>query len=174
MTISILWNDYHIQLKAFISKRINDTETVNDILQSVFLKIHSELENKKRIGNIKAWLFRITRNTIIDFYRTKKISEVLPDNILEEDNKDSVAENVAGSIRFFINQLNDESKKILILSEIKGMSQKEISKVMGLPYSTIKSKVQRARTKVKQMMLDCCHYEFDKFGKPVDYICKNC
>ena len=88
----------------------------------------------------------------------------------------SVSEDVARSIRFYINQLEEPFRQALILSEIRGMSQKEIADKLNISYSGIKSRIQRGREKVKKMMLDCCHYEFDRYGNLMDYKCrdKNC
>jgi RNA polymerase sigma-70 factor, ECF subfamily len=174
MTSDVLWNDYHQQLRSFIAKRIKEMDSVEDILQNVFLKIHNDMAKKRRIGNIKAWLYQITRNTIIDFYRTRKINDSISEDIIDEYSDESVLRNVAGSIRFFINRLEEPYKKIMVLSEIRDLSQRDISLKLGLPYSTVKSRVQRARAKVKEMMLDCCHYEFDKRGNVIDYNCKRC
>jgi RNA polymerase sigma-70 factor (ECF subfamily) len=52
----------------------------------------------------------------------------------------------------------------LCLTEIEGMSQKEYAEMKGLSYSGAKSRVQRAREELKQMLLQCCHYQFDKYG----------
>ena len=85
-----------------------------------------------------------------------------------------VLEQIAASIRFFINQLDEPMRKLMIRSELKGESQIEIAKKLDMPYSTVKSRIQKGRELVKQMMLDCCHYEFDRRGSVIDYECRQC
>ncbi len=79
MNIEDLWDQFHQPLKTYISHRVNDQSIVDDLLQIVFMKIQVHLPNLIDEQKIDSWIYRITRNTIIDFYRTKKTSEILPD-----------------------------------------------------------------------------------------------
>lgn len=72
MNIEDLWDQFHQPLKTYISHRVNDQSIVDDLLQIVFMKIQVHLPNLIDEQKIDSWIYRITRNTIIDFYRTKK------------------------------------------------------------------------------------------------------
>lgn len=63
-----------------------------------------------------------------------------------------------------MDDLPEEFCEALCLTEIEGMSQKEYAELKGLSYSGAKSRVQRARVLLKNMLLKCCHYQFDKYG----------
>jgi RNA polymerase sigma-70 factor, ECF subfamily len=63
----------------------------------------------------------------------------------------------------------DEYRQALLLTEYKGLTQRELAERLGLSFSGAKSRVQRAREKLKAMLLDCCHFEFDRLGKVIDY-----
>lgn len=174
MTTDIIWNQYANQMRTFIRSQIHDEQTTDDILQNVFVKIHSDVTQIDKIGNMKAWLYRMVKNMMVDYFRSLKHTSEIDDSISEETISEPIIENVASSIRFFINQLDEPLRKLMILSELKGYSQIEISKELNIPYSTIKSRIQKGRHLVKEMLLDCCHYEFDRRGTVIDYECKKC
>jgi len=129
------------------------------------------------VGNLKNWVYSIARNTIIDYYRKKKeftseIGEAV--YIHEEDSKD-VAIELGQCISSFISELPEDYKTIMILSEIEGISQKDISEQLGMNYVTVRSKIQRGRKKLKVLISDCCTVFQGGKGSILDYVEKgNC
>ncbi|GHO94882.1 hypothetical protein KSF_049300 [Reticulibacter mediterranei] len=67
-------------------------------------------------------------------------------------------------------------RQALILTEYQGLTQKELSLRLGISFSGAKSRVQRAREKLRQMLLDCCHFELDRRGHVINYQsrCQRC
>lgn len=177
MTTERVWKSYHNQLRTFIRSRVSDETLVDDLLQSVFLKIHSKLASLQSSEKLTSWLYQITRNVLVDHYKSKgKLAEANLDMIEDESSSETEqsVEKIAMSIRFFILQLDEPFRKTMILSELVGMKQNDIAKQLGEPYSTIKSRVKKGRELVKELMLACCHYEFDRSGKPIDFECRHC
>ncbi len=72
-----------------------------------------------------------------------------------------------------MNDLPPEYCEALCLTELEGLSQKEYAEKIGIPYSSAKSRVQRSRILLKDMLMRCCHYEFDKYGTILS-ISQNC
>ena len=149
MNIEDLWDQFHQPLKTYISQRVNDQSIVDDLLQIVFMKIQVHLPNLIDEQKIDSWIYRITRNTIIDFYRTKKTSEILPDDLhfnnrAEEEN---FTKEATVCIRSTIKRLPEKYREALELTEFQGLSQKELSEKLGISYSGAKSRVQRGRGK---------------------------
>ena len=75
-----------------------------------------------------------------------------------------------------INSLPEKYKQALILTEFQNLTQKELAERMGLSVSGAKSRVQRARIKLKELLLGCCSLEFDHYGNVIDYEhkCSDC
>ena len=71
MTTSI-WNEFSQELLGFIKARVNNEQNAEDILQEVFIKIHTKIDTIHKHQKIASWVYQITRNAIIDFYRKKK------------------------------------------------------------------------------------------------------
>ena len=122
---------------------------------------------------------RIQRN-VFSYFRNSKISENIPlDSHQDEDeiNMDATAE-VGSWVSLFIKGLPEKYQEAIFLSEIKGMSQKDLATHLGISYAGAKSRVQRAKEKLKNLFTDCCHIQTDGYGNIIEYqsknTCKNC
>lgn len=167
---SKIWDQFANELKWFISSKINNKLEVEDLLQEIFVKIHANIDSLRDDSKIRAWIYQITRNSIIDYYRTKKpVSENITEISVPFEEEDNLTNELAESIRKMINNLPDKYAEALCLNECNGLSQKEIAQKMSLSYSTVKSRIQRGREMLRDDLMRCCHYEFDKYGKLIDY-----
>lgn len=168
---SEIWENFYRELKRFVENRISNKSHTDDILQEVFIKIHNNIETLKDEAKIKSWIYQITRNTIIDFFRNlKKHSDDFPEvNFFENIDEEGPRDRIAISIKELIDNLPEKYKEAITLTEIEGLNQKELSERLGISLSGAKSRVQRARQMVKDELMNCCHYEFDKYGTLVDY-----
>lgn len=170
-----IWKEFSTKLKQFILKRVSDKDDAEDILQEVFMKIHSNIGTLRDKSKIQSWIYTITRNTIIDYYRSQKPMLELPETLLEtlpvkEDPiKSDVIKEVSQCIKTLVNYLPDKYRKALILTEYQGLIQKKMGEKLGLSPSGAKSRVQRARAKLKEMLLQGCHRQLEQIGIPVDY-----
>jgi len=68
-----------------------------------------------------------------------------------------------------VKSLPEQDRQALVLTEYQGLTQKELSERLGLSFSGAKSRVQRAREKLKQQLLECCHFELDRRSHIIDY-----
>jgi len=160
------WQNHKKQLKSYIDKQIDDPHLVEDILQEVYIKASHNLHQLSVKGSLKSWLYTITKNTIMDYYRKRKNYEELPEDIPQET-KDPIDENhkmLAGCIRPLLLELPEKYRIPLELAELEGMSQKDIAAKLGLSLSGAKSRVQRSRKKLHEIMLTCCDFEISKGG----------
>ena len=179
--IEAVWNEYYDQLLRFISKRVPEKATAEDLLQNVFLKMLTNIESLKDSTKIKSWLFQITRNAIVDYYRKAQRPGNIAESLPEENDEisDDVMEEVESWVAPFINRLPEKYREALILSEIKGMSQKEMALYLGISYSAAKTRVHRGRLLLKQKLTECCIFYTDKYGNIMNYesnpnYCKSC
>lgn len=165
-----LWKEFSAHLRQFILKRTPDESTADDILQEVFVKIHSRIHTLKDIQRLRGWIYQIVRHAIIDFYRTKNVTAELPEttNCLEKSENNNEVD-VLPCIEAMVDRLPEKYRQAVILTIYQGLTQKEMGERLGLSLSGAKSRSQRAREKLKDMLMECCHFELDKFGKIIDY-----
>lgn len=166
-----IWTEFSNQLRSFILHHISDISTADDILQDVFIKIHSQIDTLRDDMKIRAWVYQIARNTIIDYYRKRKVNVENLDTINKVDDNfnDSPAQEIALGLEEMVNDLPEKYAQALILTEFQGLTQKDLAKKIGLSVSAAKSRVQRARAILKDSLMKCCHFEFDCFGTIIDY-----
>ncbi len=168
--IETLWEQMHGRLCRFVCSRFADEADAEDILQDVFLKIHTNLEAVRDTERVESWMYQIARNSIADFYRSRRRLTSLPELAVSDDYpEEDAAESLAPSIRDIVESLPEPYRQALILTEYQGLSQKELAERLGISLSGAKSRVQRARQKIKDILLACCHFEFDARGLVYDY-----
>ena len=76
---------------------------------------------------------------------------------------------MGGCLLPMIRALPETCREAVMLSEIEGLTQKEVAARQGLSLPGAKTRVQRGRAMMKQMLLGCCHFEFDSRGTVIDY-----
>lgn len=168
-----LWKDFSDRLMGFILKRVRNRHDAEDILQDVFIKIHNGINKLEEKDKMQSWVYQIARNTIIDYYRRQTdvtvTSEIYEDIVDESITSQINNEEIASCLIPMIDQMPERYKQAVTLTEINGFSQKEMADKLGLSLSGAKSRVQRGRDKLKEMLLECCHFEFDRLGNILDY-----
>lgn len=166
-----LFRSFSSRLKLFIRKRVQDEATADDILQDVFLKIHSRIETLQDETKLESWIFQITRNVIVDHYRSRFSAQESIDRNepFEMPAEDNITEKFSEGIREMVDQLPAQYREALVLAEFEGLTQQAVADRLGLSLSGAKSRVQRARAMLKDMLMKCCHFEFDRYGTILDY-----
>ena len=167
----MVWKEYHENLLGFIRSRVGDFAAAEDILQDVFVKIYSKIDTLKQNAKLKGWIYQITRNAIIDYYRSHKIMHELPDTLTapEIDKNEISRRDIESCLVPMIQNLPDTYREAVMLSEIEGETQKDVAEKQGLSLSGAKARVQRGRKMLKEMLLGCCRFEFDHQGNIMDY-----
>ncbi len=171
----LIWNEYHNKLHRFIQSRVTDASIAEDILQEVIIKVHSRIDTLKDDNKIQNWLYQIARNTIIDYYRSQKQTQELPETLTnpEQNPIDKARQEIGTCLLPFIESLPENYRQTLTLSEMEGLTQKAVAAKQGLSLSAAKARVQRGRAMMKKMLLECCRFELDRKGKMIDYESKN-
>lgn len=170
-----IWNQFKDELLRFILSRVKDKDIAHDLLQDVFVKIHSKSDSLSDNDKLTSWIYQITRNTIIDYYRkrgTQKKEQEILQYIPESDN--SFNHELFCCLIPFIDELPEKYKDALINTSYGSLSQKEYAEQLNLSYSATKSRIQRARSQLKDTFVKCCAIESDKYGNIIEVKKKNC
>ena len=173
------WNDLTVDLRKFISRRITNRADAEDVLQEALVKIHRNVERLAADSNVYAWVYRVTRNSIVDHYRKHRpdvsldTAADLPEDLAKEVASRDVMGEIADCLQPMIAYLPAKYREALVLADLEGLTQGEVAARLGLSLSGAKSRVQRAREQLKKILFDCCQFEFDCRGKVVEYRCKN-
>ncbi len=147
---------------------LNNYEDANDVAQEVFIRVYKSIKNFKGESSFSTWLYRITTNVCLDELRKRKNKNVvsIDEDIPFDDGEvtrqivddgptpDIIAEKkeVREIVNEAIGQLSEEHKTVIILRELQGLSYEEISKIINCPRGTVKSRINRARSALKNIL----------------------
>jgi RNA polymerase sigma-70 factor (ECF subfamily) len=173
LSVEQAWTDYQKQLFSFIRSKVNTAEDAEDILNDVFLRL-TKTANKDPLPNpISGWLYQVTKNRIVDYYRAKKHFDPLPTELAIEAQETTTIKQLSNCILPMIHALPEHYQRPLFLSEIEGKKYKEIAIELKLSVSAIKSRILRGRAKLLKSMTNCCTLYHNKTGEVIDYETKN-
>ena len=178
MKTKTVWDLYATDIKYFILSKVKDEVIADDLLQETFIKVHVKLDSLKDVGKIKPWVFSIARYTVMDYFRSHKLKDIIADDALasEEVHPDHTKEDC---LRGIIKSLPKKYRDPLILFDIQGLKQAQIADQLQLPLPTVKSQIRRARKLIAQGFVDCCDFKINDHGYLVGEVqeredCKVC
>ena len=176
---SSMWEQLHTGLRAFIAKRVGNEAEIEDLLQEVFLRVHQNAESLQEPERMVSWVFQITRNAIIDHYRSaerrRELLAGLATEIEQEKNVMAVEEESEGKyelshcLRPMIDRLSPEYREAIRLVELEGLTNQEAATKLGLSLPGMKSRVQRGRQQIRKMLDECCLIELDRRRGVVEF-----
>jgi RNA polymerase sigma-70 factor (ECF subfamily) len=173
INIDQLWQAYKDQLRQFLHARINNSADVDDVLQEILIKSYQKLDTVQQPSKVQSWLFQIARNTLIDYYRKSRadLTDIDIDRLSvgSEDTEEyeQTRQELSRCLRPFLSQLPDKYREAITLVDFQGISQKALAHEQGLSHSAVKSRVQRGRKMLGELVTDCCRYQVDARGNPI-------
>ena len=170
-----IWSELGDRVKAFVRKRVNDRHAADDIAQDVMLKVQAQLDALPPEDKLPAWVMAVARNTVIDHYRARtlrnhtKVDAIEPADEAAETQQQDALHELAPCLARMVEHLPDPYREAMKLADFEGLSQQEVADRAGISLSGAKSRVQRARQMLREMIQDCCRIERDGRGNVVDY-----
>ena len=150
-----LYTDYRDKVFGYLLGKTGNRDTAEDLCSDVFLKIYEKLDSfDETKASLSTWIFTVMRNTLIDFYRTRKVLEEVPEDVTDES---SVEEEVCDNeelelLAKALETLEERERDIVILHYYSGVSLKEIASRMGISYSYSKVLHNKALAALKKRM----------------------
>jgi RNA polymerase sigma-70 factor (ECF subfamily) len=164
------------RLRQFVRARVASAADVDDILQSVFLRIHQNSQSLRQVDRLESWVFQIARNAVADFFRQRPALSATEAALVAEaapENEENANREVAGCIAALIDCLPDDQRRAVSLYELQGVSQADIAHRESISLSAAKSRVQRGRRNLEAILLECCRFQLDTHGNVLEYDAAN-
>lgn len=160
------WQAHHPELLRFVADRVPDSQEAHDLVQEVFLRATRLDQGLCGVENRRAWLFQVARNLLIDRYRTARDEIPLEDEPALADVADDLApvEALSQCLPRVLGELSPEDREAITLCDIEGLSQQALADRLGLSLPAAKSRVQRARRRLREQMVSACQVQFDELG----------
>jgi RNA polymerase sigma-70 factor (ECF subfamily) len=158
------WQQYEVSLKAWLMKQSQNSALTEDILQETFIKALKQPKKICSLDNPKAWLFHVARNTLIDHQRTSHIATEPPDELTSlADENDPINAMQTCLIRA-LPELHDEDRHIIECCDLNGMPQLDYARLHALSLPSTKSRLRRARQRLKTHLTTACQVKFSHLG----------
>lgn len=147
--------DYRDKVRRYISGKVQNIHDVEDLTSDVFVKVYEKLEKFDcEKASVSTWVYTITRNTVIDFYRTNKTCEELPETLVSDDCVDEnvIREESLSELCDALEKLDERSRDLIIFRYYKGLTLKEVAEKMSISYSYAKLLHNNALAKLKDFL----------------------
>lgn len=165
------WSRHEAELRRFLRHRAGSDAEGDDLLQEVFLRALRQTKGLCGIDNPRAWLFHAARNLLIDRLRLTKAQVPLPEDLAAEPAEAPPAvDGLSQCLPRVLSELAPEDREALTLCDIEGMTQHDFARLKGITLPAAKSRVQRARTRLKARMTEACQVSFETNGEVAAFV----
>lgn len=172
-TLLSIWSRHEPELRGWLRARMPVSSDVEDVLQDSFVKAMGQGDRVSDVKQPRAWLFEITRNTMIDRLRAQKPLAPLPTDwheLPEEPTERDTVDTLVACVPRVLSELGAQDREAIELCDLQGMSQAEFARRKGLSLPAAKSRVQRARQRMRERMAQGCQVSFDPGGRVDDFV----
>ena len=153
--ITEIYKTYHDRVMGYIYARLRSKADAEDLCQDVFMKVHSKLESfDPGKASISTWIFSITRNSVIDFYRRSHPSIEMDENIPEDGtiDDDLLNNETLEELAAALTELSPQLREIVVLRYYDGLPLTEIGKKLDLSYGAVKLRHAKALNALRGFM----------------------
>jgi RNA polymerase sigma-70 factor (ECF subfamily) len=169
--LQTIYDQFQPRIRRYLSRMVGPTDA-EDLTQEVFIKVGQALPSFRGESTVSTWIYRIATNTAFDRLRSASVQraaraalELLP---LATEQPPGIDEDLGRKemnecIRRFIDTLPPPYRSVVVLSEDEGLTNQQIADVLGVSLETVKIRLHRARTRLKnQLGSGCTFYRDDR------------
>ena len=177
MTISDKdWTRFEQKLRSYVARRV-EAGYVDDLAGEILLRLVRRESDWQSAKSPVAWMYRVATNVVTDHYRRHAAEHRFVENrdlsdlsdATEDEDDITPQKELALCLVPLIEKLPPPYRQALQLVDIKELQQAQAAAQLGLSLSGMKSRVQRGRIKLKELLLACCAIELNRQGSIVDY-----
>lgn len=167
MTVPCLldaWSTHEAELLRYLRHHVRPPAEAEDVLHDLFLKALRQGERFCAVNNPRAWLFEVARNVLVDRARGGRNSEPLPDDLAAPEVELAAVDGLSACLPRVLRELAAEDREAIELCDLGDMTQGRFAELKGLSLPGAKSRVQRARQRLRAQLLRSCQVRFDEAG----------
>lgn len=164
------WTAHAGELRGYLRHRLGRPEDADDLLQEVFIKALRQGSAFCTIDNPRAWLFHVARNALADRLRVAQTLIELPEDIAAPtDEPPPVIDDLTRCLPRVLSELSSEDRLAITFCDIDGQSQQALAEHLGISLSGAKSRLQRARRRLREQMERGCRVRYDETGQVIGF-----
>jgi RNA polymerase sigma-70 factor (ECF subfamily) len=163
------WHEHEAELRGWLRHRLGNAVDAEDLLQDVFLKAVRQGEGFCAIGNARAWLYEVARNALVDRLRLARNTVELPEDLSAETEEAAAVDSLVACLPRVLSELGPEDREAITLCDLEGLPQEEYARRKGLSLPGAKSRVQRARKRLRDQLTLVCQVRLNAAGHVSDF-----
>ena len=164
------WQQHERELRSWLLQRLRGAPQVEDMLQEIFIKAMKQGSEFCAIAQPRAWLFEVARHHLIDEQRKRRELLPLPEELpQDEEPEQAVVDQLTACLPRVLAELDSADRDILTRCDIEGMTQQAYANQQGLSLSAVKSRLLRARVRLKNRLHTACAVRLDDQGQVCCY-----
>jgi len=168
------WEAHEAELRGYLRHRMAHAEAADDVLQDVFVKAMRQGRAFCALDNPRAWLFQVARNAVVDRMRVSQTLEPLTDEMAESTplSAEPIApiDALAGCVMRTLAELSPEDAAILRACDLEGQTQIAFAQAHGLGLPATKSRLLRARQRLRERLTQVCQVRFEPDGSIASHV----
>jgi RNA polymerase sigma-70 factor (ECF subfamily) len=164
------WHAHEAELRGWLRYRLGNAVDAEDLLQDVFIKAMRQGERFCAIVNARAWLFEVARNALADRMRYAHDMVELPEELSADIEDTAAVDSLAGCLPRVLSELSPEDREAITLCDLDRLPQEEYARRTGLSLPAAKSRVQRARKRLREQLTQACQVRFDADGQVCGFV----
>jgi len=159
------WVLHESELHHWLLAQLKDPDEVEDKLQDVFIKALQQDSKFCAIENPRAWFFRVARNAVADKFRVKQEQIELPDTLVQEQITQDTIDKLSDCLPRALSELEKQDSEAIKQCDLQGMKQQQFAQQQNISLSAAKSRIQRARKRLRKQLESACQVRLDEAGK---------
>lgn len=147
-----IYSDYHKKVLSYLTGKVNDSYLAEDICSDVFLKVYEKLDSfDETKASVSTWIFTITRNTLTDYFRTRRVFDEIPEELpTDSDIEEAYCQNeMLDSLADALEGLPERERDLIILHYYSGKTLKEVAEYLDISYAYVKILHNKALASMK-------------------------
>ncbi len=143
-----LVNRYKDNIYNFTLRYLSQREDTEDLVQNIFVKVYFKLDKYDETkASFKTWIYRVSKNTIYNKFRERKLSSL--DDDPTDPHKEEDTYEREHLVQTALNKIGKKYKIVLLMYYMEGFSYNEISEILNVPLGTVKTRIRRAKEAIK-------------------------
>jgi RNA polymerase sigma-70 factor (ECF subfamily) len=164
------WHQNEAELRGWLRHRLGNPVDAEDMLQDLFIRAMQQGDRFCAVGNARAWLFEVARNALIDRLRVRREMVELPADLASPADDPLPIDSLVACLPRVLSELSPADREAITLCDLEGMPQMEYARRAGLSLPGAKSRVQRARRRLRERLSAACQVRLDAEGQVSDFV----
>ena len=151
-----IYTQYRDKVFGYVKNHVNSIEDAEDITSDIFVKIYSKIDTyDESKASLSTWIYSMTSNTVIDFYRTNHVHSEIPEDLT--DDKSTIEDEILNNeslelLADALTKLPQEQMDIIVLRYYKGLTLQEVAAKMNLSYGVTKLRHREALGRLRDLL----------------------